>query len=124
MSVARDLVYNFVNKTARTARQEIAHHPKDHNGYQAVEGGSEDDDYLHGLLSWVEDDRAHREAEKLREEAHHVKTAESAFEDSSIVPQTIHVLEIAADIIDPYEIRDGQLVRKSDGKVMDCEKCL
>jgi hypothetical protein len=62
------------------------------------------------LLDQVEDDRAHTEAEKLRNEA--------AIYDEEGERNVAAGLYRAADMVDPYEMRDGQLVRKSDGKAV------
>lgn len=58
------------------------------------------------LLDQVEDDRVHAEAEKLRAE---IKLL-------GMGPLSAVAFTQAADLVDPYEMRDGQLVRKSDGK--------
>lgn len=105
----RDLVYSFVNKTAREARQEISRNPKDHQYYQAVEGGSDDDLYLHGLLNGVEEERVHREAEGMRERAKRFAQGGPAGEAMA------GALSAHAASMDPYEERDGQVFRKSDG---------
>lgn len=64
------------------------------------------------LLDQIEDDRAHHEAEKLRETA-----AGMVFNLlDPFSPQKEGWVRHIADEIDPYEMRDGQLVRKSDGK--------
>lgn len=108
MSQARDLIYSFVNKLG----DKMAKHGPEKPWGSMIEAGSGDDDYLHGLLNWVEDDRAHREAEKLRQRA-------DGFKDSAsdlVAGAMAAAMKLAADEIDPYEERDGQLVRKSDGK--------
>lgn len=112
MSYARDLVYSFINTTAKMSRQAVSPNPQDHAAYRAIEGGSGEDTYLHGLLNQVEDDRVHREAGKLRKRA-------EGFADSAsdlVAGAMAAAMRLAADEIDPYEERDGQLVRKSDGK--------
>mgnify|MGYP001606216440 CR=1 FL=1 len=69
--------------------------------------GDEDD-----LIGQVEDDRAHAEAEKLREFA-----AEMVFNLlDPFGPQKEGWVRHIADRIDPYEMRGTHLVRKSDGK--------
>lgn len=107
MSAARDLVYAFVNRTARKARQDIATYPDDHKYYTVVDGGSDNDIRLHGLLNRVEDDRAHAEAVKIRD---------FVANDPVYRPKCKRGMLEAADLIDPYEERDGKLIRKSDGK--------
>jgi len=62
----------------------------------------------------VEDDRAHAEAEKLRKAA-----GEFNLGSNDLIARTTRAaLGGAAEQIDPYEMRDGQLVRKSDGKLV------
>lgn len=66
------------------------------------------------LLNLVEDDRAHAEAGRLREKA-------DAFTDSKsdlVAGAMAAATRLAAVHIDPYEMRDGNLVRKSDGKII------
>lgn len=70
------------------------------------------------LLDQVEDDRVHTVAEELRaqtkqytEDIKRLTGLERAFH----VQMTATIL-MTANKIDPYEERDGQLVRKSDGK--------
>lgn len=73
--------------------------------------GDEDD-----LIGQVEDARAHVEAEKLRAEAkEYEKEAKGLFNEGAYY-KAAAVMAYAASLIDPYEMRDGQLVRKSDGK--------
>ncbi len=108
MSAARDLVYNFVNEMARLSRQAISRNPQGQAHYVAVEAGSDDDLYLHGLLNKVEDDRAHAEAQKLLDMHMEVLLMHG--------PQVAQGLALAIKHIDPYVRRDGQLVRKSDDK--------
>lgn len=98
MSAARDLVYSFVNRIAPGSFGD---------GRTAVEGGSDEDLYLHGLLNRVEDDRAHAEAELIRG---------VVANDKVYRPKWQRGMLEAADLIDPYKELDGQLVRKSDGK--------
>lgn len=64
-----------------------------------------------GLIDQVEDDRAHREAERVRQRADISELGVGPFAEG----QRQLILGLA-DLVDPYEIRDGQLVRKSDGK--------
>lgn len=111
MSYYRDLVYSFVNKTAREARQEISRNPKDHQYYQAVEGGSDEDDRLHSLLNWVEEERVHAEAVGLRSRA----DALASKADNISAESMVDAYRLAANEMDPYEERDGQVFRKSDG---------
>jgi len=108
MTLPRDLVYSFVNKRG----DEMARFGPPEPYYKMIEAGTDDDLYLHGLLNQVEDDRAHREAEHLRE-----KAAEFATSSSDLVAEAMTAAtKAAADHIDPYEVKDGQLCRKSDGK--------
>jgi hypothetical protein len=80
------------------------------------DGGSDECVRLHDLLNQVEDDRAHAEAEKLREKAKRVESSSMMHVDPVVAVHTAGVLRTAAESVDPYEERDGQLVRKSDGK--------
>lgn len=98
MSHARDLIYSFANNQIKKGKE--------------IEAASGEDDYLHGLLNQVEDDRAHRGAEKLRKRADTFKDSASDLVAGAMAAS----MRLAADEIDPYEMRDGQLVRKSDGK--------
>lgn len=66
---------------------------------------------LFGLLNQVEDDRAHAEAVKLRE-----KVESWGFPATPRAEDTARAWRTVADEIDPYEEKDGVLVRKSDGK--------
>lgn len=66
--------------------------------------GDERDSHLGEMLDQVEDDRAHREAERLRNHA-----GESTF-------KLLRGIMDAASLIDPYIEVDGQLYLKSDGK--------
>jgi hypothetical protein len=95
MSAARDLVYAFINKQIEKG--------------EPVEPGSDGDLYLHGLLNRVEDDRVHREAEKLR----------------SLIGEAGRVngpgLTVAADKTDPYT-RIGPFDREIDEVHPDEEK--
>lgn len=68
------------------------------------------------LLNRVEDDRAHAEAEKLRRQADEAEKSLLASADPALVFRTTDTIRTAANMIDPYEMRDGQLVRKSDGQ--------
>lgn len=109
MSYARDLVYSFVNRMAKFAMQNP--NGLDYRNYQAIIDECYEDYELRALLNQVEDDRAHAEAERLRLRAKAVKlgmgpTVEGIYE----------VVRGLAELVDPYEERDGQLVRKSDGK--------
>lgn len=92
MSDARDQVYYFVNGQV--------------NREEKVIGGTDEDLFLHGLLNRVEDDRAHREAEKIRK---------AVKEDPAYRPKGHAAMLEVAESIDPYEMRDGALYRKSDG---------
>lgn len=104
MSIARAQVYAFAERLARNADE----HGIPYNG-RPIEPGSQDDDRLRDLLDRVEDDRAHREAEKLRKEADELHQTEPGF---------VHALRVGADMIDPYTQTDAGLVRKSDGKTI------
>lgn len=96
MTYARSMVYAIVGLHAS----------------DPIEACSVDDDRLHEALNQVEDDRAHREAEKLRERANRFADSGSDLVADAMAGAT----RAAADSVDPYEWRDGQLVRKSDGK--------
>lgn len=112
MSESRDRVYTFVNRTARLARQAISRNPQEHRFYSAVTGGSDEDVYLHNLLNDVEDDRAHAEAVKLRQ-----RGTELTRSGPGTLGQPMGAaLIVESFAMDPYEERDGVLVRKSDGK--------
>lgn len=117
MNYYRSLVYSFINKTAREARQEISRIPKDHQHYQAVEGGSDEDLYLHGLLNGVEEERVHVEAGKLRKRGEELKARglSNSPGERSLAMSMGAALIVEAIAMDPYEERDGQVFRKSDG---------
>lgn len=104
MTRSRDLVYSFVNSMAKHAMQNPC--GLDYRDYQSVVPGSGcyEDFELQGMLNQVEDDRMHVEAEKIRKLAAESKIKESVG------------LWIAANMLDPYQVVDGQLVRKSDGR--------
>lgn len=108
MSFARDLIYSFVNRRG----DEMARFGPPEPYYKMIEAGTGDDLHLHGLLNRVEEERAHDEAERLRE-----KAAEFATSSSDLVAEAMTAAtKAAADHIDPYEVKNGQLYRKSDGK--------
>lgn len=72
-----------------------------------------------GLIDQVEDDRAHTEAEKLFALGHAYKEAAKSERTAGAKALAIfsgQALIEAAKEMDPYEVRDGQFVRKSDGK--------
>lgn len=73
--------------------------------------GDEDD-----LIGQVEDDRAHAEAERIREEAKATADSWTSEANRSQAERSSGAMYYVADLVDPYEMRDGQLVRKSDGK--------
>jgi hypothetical protein len=100
------------------ARDQVYAIAKDHAVGEEIEPGSIDDDRLHEALNQVEDDRAHAEAEKLRNEAklHEHDAVDTKGRERDAYLRTAGVLVYAAGLVDPYEERDGQLVRKSDGK--------
>lgn len=79
-------------------------------------GGVEECGRLTELLDKIEDERAHREAEKLRAKAVKVEQSPLASVDPGVVLRTTSVLRTAAEQIDPYEKRDGQLVHKITGE--------
>lgn len=106
MSTSRDLVYSFADDLVLKAMKEGLPYLE-----RPVEPGSDNDDRLHYLLNWVEDDRAHREAEKLRKRAEGFKDSASDLVAGAMAAS----MRLAADEIDPYEKRDGELYRKSDG---------
>lgn len=110
MSLARDLVYSFAEKLAKKAAKEGI----PYNG-RPIEPGSRDDDYLHGLLNQVEDDRVHAEVHRILD-----ISMETMLLHGEKVTQG---LGLAIKTVDPYKLRNGELRRKSDGKVMLCERC-
>lgn len=112
MSDARDQVYSFIN---RRGEEMTRYGPPVPYG-RTVEPGSDDDLYLHGLLNRVEDDRAHAEAEKLRALAEKMLKSSMTRVEPLMVMHAADVYLNAASTIDPYEMRDGRLVRKSDGE--------
>ncbi len=65
------------------------------------------------LLDQVEDDRVHAEALKLLKRGEELKAGVG---NQSIGMAMAATLIVEAVAMDPYEERDGQLVRKSDGK--------
>lgn len=67
------------------------------------------------LLNRVEDDRAHADAKRLRQRADEFTANRSELVAQAMAAAT----RAAADSIDPYEMRGNDLVRKSDGKVME-----
>lgn len=115
MSYTREQVYRFVNRVAKKARQAVSPNPQDHAAYLAVEGGSEEDDHLRGLLNRVEDDRAHAEAVRLRKRGEQTRNTARAQGNNTIGTYLGAALIVEALAMDPYEERDGQLVRKDDG---------
>lgn len=108
MSYTRDLVYALTNGLARVAQESGL--PR---GRLAIEPGGDVDDYLHGLLNQVEDDRVHAEADKLRNRAKGI--LDDAGSDRRTAELMAGVMTAAAMGMDPYEEKDGQLVHKSDG---------
>lgn len=83
-----------------------------HNKYRLDGEISEECAVLGYWLSRIEDDRAHREAVRLRQRA-------EATHLDLLNPYSLHEERLVrglAVLVDPYELRDGQLVRKSDGK--------
>jgi len=107
-TAARQAIYSRVNKLG----DDMARYGPPAPYHQMIEAGSDEDLYLSGLLDRVEDDRAHAEAEKLRKAAD-----EFAKNSSDLVARAMAAATRGAALkIDPYEERDGHLVRKSDGK--------
>lgn len=80
-----------------------------------IDGGSEKCKNLDYLLDQVENDRVHAEVHRILE-----ISMETMLIHGSQVTQG---LGLAIKTVDPYQLRDGQLTRKSDGKVMHCERC-
>lgn len=107
MSHARDLIYVFVNRLGSKAAKEGL--PRNQH---MIEAASLDDDYLSGLLNWVEDDRAHKEAVGLRRRADELADKANNIASESMVD----AYRLAANEMDPYKERDGRLFRKSDDK--------
>jgi hypothetical protein len=97
-SFARDLIHDAV-------------------GCEAV---TEECDRIRVLLDEVEDDRAHKEANRLREKAAeiHEGAVDKHGEVYGLMRFAAKSLFEAADEIDPYEVRDGLIVRKRDDKAM------
>jgi len=84
----------------------------------AVIGGEKTDDRCLGidrLLDRIEDDRAHAEAEKIRKEAEATAAAGREHDQVDRALRASGAMHYVADQVDPYETRDGRLVRKSDG---------
>lgn len=63
-------------------------------------------------LQEAADNRAHAEAEKLRARARDLSASATGLVADAMSGATM----AAATSIDPYAMRDGQLVRKADGK--------
>jgi len=67
------------------------------------------------LLNQVEDDRVHAEVHRIL--------------DISMMTMLLHGAQVnqglglAIKTVDPYVLHDGILTRKSDGRVMTCDKC-
>jgi hypothetical protein len=68
---------------------------------------------LYGLLNRVEDDRAHAEAQKLIKRGEELKAGTWT---QGVGMAMAAMLIVEAIAMDPYEMRDGQLVRKADGQ--------
>lgn len=85
------------------------------------EPGTEECDRIRDLLVQVEEDRVHVEADKIRRRAEEI--LRSAGDDRRTAELMAGVTMAAAMGMDPYELRDGELVRKSDGMIMYCERC-
>lgn len=112
MTHARDRVYDFVNSMAQFAMNNP--NGLDYRNYVAVEPGSGcyEDLELRSLLDQVGDDRLHAEAVKIYKRGK--ETAKASVSDL-MATATGTVMMAVAMQLDPYEERDGQLVRKSDG---------
>lgn len=108
MTDARSQVYSFVNKRG----DQMARYGPAAPYQKMIEPGTDDDLFLHGLLNQVEDDRAHAEAERLRKKADGMPRYTPPKGGTTGRAVTLAL----ADEMDPYEERDGQLVRKSDGR--------
>lgn len=67
---------------------------------------------IDAALREAADDRAHAEAEKLRQRGEELKIRAGSQGIGMAMAATLIVEAVA---MDPYEMRDGQLVRKSDG---------
>lgn len=111
MTDARSQVYSFVNKRG----DQMARYGPAAPYQKMIEPGTDDDLFLHGLLNRVEDDRVHAEAERIREEAKATADAWTSEVNRDRAERASGAMCYVADLIDPYEERDGQLVRKSDG---------
>lgn len=106
MSFARDLIYSFVNKRG----DEMARFGPPEPYHKMIEGGTDDDLYLHGLLNQAEDERLHDEAQKLYDMHDEILLAHG--------PQVAQGFAKAAILMDPYTVKDGQLVHKVTGQIL------
>jgi hypothetical protein len=80
------------------------------------EGNLDQDLYVAALLDRIENDRAHAEAQKLLQRGEEMR-ANGRPDGTATIGYVIGgALVVEALAMDPYETRDGQLVRKSDGK--------
>ena len=77
---------------------------------------------LDDLLDWVEDDRAHAEAEKLREQGEEMRRNGKPHGMTTMEFVNGGALITAARAMDPYELRDGWWVHKTSGRVMVSRK--
>lgn len=109
MSSVHDLIYAFVNRRG----DDMARYGPPRPYQQMIEADSDDDLYLRGLLNRVEEDAVHAAAQKLRKRGEEMK-AESGNQGVGMAMAATLIIEALA--MDPYEMRDGELVRKSDGK--------
>lgn len=103
MSRARDIMHERHCRWLRCA----------HNEYRLDGAISEECAVLDARLDQVEDDRVHREAEKLRKRGEELK---AAARNQGVGMAMAAALLVESIEMDPYEERDGQLVRKSDGR--------
>lgn len=104
MSSVRDLIYAFVNRRG----DDMARYGPPRPYQQMIEADSDDDLYLRGLLNRVEEDAVHAAAQKLLD-----MHADVLLKHGPAVAQG---LAKAIATIDPYVVRDEQLVHKADGK--------
>jgi hypothetical protein len=74
---------------------------------------------LLSLVLKLMDDRAHAEADKIRKEAEETAAAGWNHDQVNRALRASGAMHYVADLIDPYEMRDDQLVRKADGQPVE-----
>lgn len=78
-------------------------------------GGNEVCAQMTELLDALEDERAHCEAVRIREEAEQTADAWTSEVNCAQAERSSGAMHYAASMIDPYELRDDRLVHKADG---------